>query len=1119
MRDIADLLSQLSLQQYLPLFESNNIGPDLLDELSDDDLRAIGIASLGHRKHILRAISQSRTRIAEPAPGIGNTQINHGERRQVTVMFCDLVGSTALSVQLDPEDLDQVIRQYQGALTPLILQFGGTLTRFVGDGILAYFGYPRANEYDPERAVRSALLAIEKIKTLRPLPELDRELEIRIGIATGEVVVSELQWLDDNLQEPSATGEPPNLAARLQDQAPPNGIVISARTRSLCGDVFLYEKIPDQLLRGFNRPMALWQVTGTRRVASRFEAIQIGRRFTRLCGRGDEYQSLLSSWRDASRHRRGSAVLLRGAAGIGKSRLVRILTDELDNEPYATLRFFCEPYQTNTALFPIMYQFQRLANFTPEDPVEIKRERLETYVREWSQSAEQNIGLLAQSYGLPPTERYPRSNLAPQRLKQATIEVFIEWILSHAAQLPLLVVVEDLHWIDPTTLDLLHELSSRLDDTQTLLLISARTEFQLSLPHFRKISLRRLDASSGAEMIHDLAEEADLPAPLTQKILERADGIPLYIEELTRGALEAISQRDDSDHAPSLHDAASSLVPASLQDSLMARLDRLGEIKQLVQTSAAIGREFTSDLLLRVAELPTDEVDRALHILVEDDMLAQLPGTTTSRFVFKHALIRDAAYNSLLRRQRQALHLRIAQALVEHFPQTASARPELVATHFRDAEEYVRAVQYWTQAGRQASAVSANQEAVEHLRHGEYALSQMPDSDEKRTLELSLRMAQGPALIATKGYSNQQVLSTYNRAADLLDSVAGTPTHAQVLSGLWAYNLVRGEFESATRYADQLLTLAEQLQNDDLLLETHVVMGVTLSYTGPLTDSLHHSQKASAMYQPQLHASHALLYGQDPLMASLSYAAMAYCGLGQLDTAGEHTARSIAHAREFDHKRSLAFALANGARCHFKRSDYIACETVACEGIELSAEYGYPDFQAMSRFHLAAAQYRLRREPTLIAAISDALNELIKVGNSISLPFYHAVLAEAYGEHDNFDQAFENLRLADAALARLRRDCDAPEVWRIRGEIEARQCSANSSEPEHALVSLRRAHTLAGEIETPLWRLKCATSLAHHDRSAESQCTLQREIDATTQGRELPGYRRAIEMLTSCQNA
>ncbi len=1113
MRDIADLLSQLGLQEYLPQFEHNNISADLLDELTDADLREIGVASLGHRKHILRAISRQYLQIAEPPPATG-TLINRGERRQVTVMFCDLVGSTALSVQLDPEDLDHVIRQYQGALTPLILQFGGSLTRFVGDGILAYFGYPRANEYDPERAVRAALLAIEKIKTLRPLPDL--ELKIRIGIATGEVVVGELQWLDENLQEPSASGETPNLAARLQDQAEPNGIVISARTRALCGDVFLYKRMPKQTLRGFNRPLEVWQVNGTRRVASRFEAIQIGRKFTRLCGRENEYNDLLTAWQQAAGQRYGSSVLLKGAAGIGKSRLVRILTDELDDQPYATLRFFCEPYQTNTALFPIMYQFQRLANFTAEDPAEVKRQRLEKYVRDWSQSPDEVIPLLAQSYGLPPTDQYPRSNLAPQLLKQATIDAFVEWVLTHAEQLPLLIVVEDLHWIDPTTLDLLNCLSARLHNSQALLLISARPEFQSPLPHTRTIELRRLDSTSGSEMIDDLVDHEVLPQAVRQMILARADGIPLYIEELTRGALEAIAQRDVFEDAPSLHDAASSLVPASLQDSLMARLDRLGKVKQLVQTSAAIGREFTSELLLHVSELPADEVDRALHLLVADDMLAQLPGTTTSRFVFKHALIRDAAYNSLLRRERQKLHLRIANALVEHFPQTANARPELLATHFRDAEEYVQSVQYWTQAGRQASAACANLEAIEHLRHGEYALSRMPAVEQKRALELGLRMAQGPALIATRGYSGGQVLSTYNRAASLLDSVAGTPAHAQVLSGLWAYNLVRGEFEAASGYADQLLELAERLQNNDLLLEVHVALGVTLSYTGPLTESLRHSQQASSMYEPDLHASHALLYGQDPLMASQSYAAMAQCGLGQLDSAGESTTASIAHARNFDHKRSLAFALANAARCHLKRGDYAGCETVASESIALSSEYGYPDFQAMSRFHLAAAHYQQQPKTQKPADIATALSELIKVGNSISSPFYHAVLANAYSDQNQFDQAFENLRLADIALARHRQDCDEPEVWRLRGEIEWRHAIHTSTSTDTALQSLHKSYALACELKTPLWRLKCATSLATVDAgSAQANSQLQAEIDNTAQGHSLPFYQQAVNALTN----
>jgi class 3 adenylate cyclase len=754
--DVAEWLRRLGLEQYAPAFRANDIDEDVLRRLTGEDLRELGVTSIGHRRRMLDAIAALGT--AEPLPtrrphpnppplaGEGTKdnpppQAGEGrvgaeaERRQLTVMFCDMVGSTELSARLDPEDLREVIAAYHRAVADVVRSLDGFVAKYMGDGVLVYFGYPRAHEDDAERAVRAGLGAIDAVGRLAVK---SAALQARVGIATGLVVVGDLIG-KGSAQEQSVVGETPNLAARLQALAAPGAVVIAAGTRRLVGDLFEYRDLGAAELKGITAPVPAWQVLCPSAVESRFEALR-GSALSRLIGRDEEIELLLRRW-ERAKGGDGQVVLISGEPGIGKSRLGVALAERLHAEPHLRLRYFCSPYYQDSALYPFIDQLGRAAGFVPDDSPAVRVEKLEGLLSR-AAPPDEDAALIADLLSLAASDRHPLPNLSPQRKKERTLEALLRQLDGLTRQQPVIMFFEDAHWIDPTSRELLDLTVERAGSLRVLLIVTFRPEFQppwTGQPQVTTLALNRLDRRDRTALVEQIAGDKALPDEVVAQIADRTDGVPLFVEELTKSVLES--------GVPLVG------IPTTLHDSLMARLDRLSSVRRVAQIGAAIGREFSYGLLRAVSRLPEDELQTALARLVASELVFQRGTPPDAVYTFKHALVQDAAHSSLLRSARQQLHAQIAEALQVHFPELMETQPELFAQHYAEAGLVEKSAVYWGKAGHNSVAHSALVEASAQFHKGLDHLALLPDTRERRRQELELCSALGSVLHAVKGYA------------------------------------------------------------------------------------------------------------------------------------------------------------------------------------------------------------------------------------------------------------------------------------------------------------------------------------------------------------------------------
>ena len=703
MQQIADWLQKLGLGQYAQRFAENDISFGILPDLTDQDLKELGVASLGHRRQLLRAIAELKGgEAATPKPSTEDIAPvrphDTAERRQVTVMFSDLVGSTALSARMDAEDLREVISAYQKCVASTVQRFGGFVAKYMGDGVLVYFGYPQAHEDDAERAVRAGLelvAAVGALKTRAPL-------QTRVGIATGLVVVGDLIGSGAS-QEQAIVGETPNLAARLQSIAEPNSVVIAESTRKLVGNLFELEDLGAQDLKGIAGPARAWAVLRASSAEGRFEAMH-ATGLTELVGREEELELLLRRWSKAKTGE-GQVVLLSGEPGIGKSRLAAALLERLASEPHTRLRYFCSPQHTDSALYPIISQMERAAGFAHDDTAQAKLDKLDALLAQ-SVTPRQDAALFADMLSLPNDERYPTLDLAPQQRRQRTIEALTAQVETLSRSNPVLMIFEDVHWIDPTSLEALGRTVDRLRTLGVLLIVTYRPEFEppwIGRPFVTTLTLNRLGEREIVSMIDGVAGNKPLPESIRQDIIERTDGVPLFVEEMTKAVLEAESEGDAWKITAAVPSSALA-VPASLHASLMARLDRLGPAKEVAQIGAAIGREFSHALLAAVVRKPEAELQSALDRLGAAGLLFAQGVPPHATYLFKHALVQDAAYGTLLRSHRQQLHDRIVRTLEENFPEIAEIQPEILARHSAEADLDEKAIRYSALGRRKGGA-------------------------------------------------------------------------------------------------------------------------------------------------------------------------------------------------------------------------------------------------------------------------------------------------------------------------------------------------------------------------------------------------------------------------------
>jgi class 3 adenylate cyclase len=836
--DIAAWLHGLGLQQYEQAFRDNAIDAVVLPELTADDLKDLGVKLVGHRRRLLAAIAALRSDDgpAPPAPTDQAAPASDAERRQLTVMFCDLVGSTELSARLDPEDLREVIAAYHRAVAEIVARFDGFVANYMGDGVLVYFGYPQAHEDDAERAVRAGLGFIDAVGRL---DVKSVKLQAHVGIATGLVVVGDLIG-EGSAQQQSVVGETPNLAARLQALAKPDAVVIAAGTRRLVGRLFEYSDLGPIEVKGFAGPVPAWQVLRPSVVASRFEALR-GSALTRLIGRDEEIDLLLRRWALAKAED-GQVVLISGEPGIGKSRITAALEERLHAEPHLCLRYFCSPYHQDSALYPFIEQLGRAAGFARDDPSTSKLEKLEALLAR-AAAPEEDVAFLADLLSLLGSERHLLPNLSPQRKKNRTLEALIRRLESLARQQPAVMTFEDAHWIDPTSRELLNIAVERVRTLPVLLIVTFRPEFQppwTGQPQVSMLALDHLDRHDRITLVEQIAGGKALPDEVVGQIVDRTDGVPLFIEELTKSVLESGLLREELDRYVLDRALPPFAIPTTLHASLLARLDRLASVRLVAQTGAAIGREFSYPLLRAVSRLPEDELQAALGRLVGSELVSQRGTPPDAVYSFKHALVQDAAHGSLLRNARQQLHAHIAEALETHSPELMDTQPELFAQHYAEAGLVEKSVACWGKAGHSSAARSAMAEAAAQWQNGLDQLALLPDSPDRQRQELEFWSALGAALQAVKGQGATETGQAYARARKLWEQLGSPSEFLRVPYGQSLYHRHHGEVDLAQCLAEDLLRLSHQRNDSAGLVLGHYSAGRNLMFAGRFALSRSH---------------------------------------------------------------------------------------------------------------------------------------------------------------------------------------------------------------------------------------------------------------------------------------
>lgn len=1032
------------------------------------------------------------------------------ERRQLTVVFCDLVGSTALSARLDPEDLREVIGAYHQCVAAMIARFDGFVAKYMGDGVLAYFGYPRAHEDDADRAVRASLELVAAVRELKP--RTDVELQCRVGIDTGLVVVGDLIGSGE-AQERGIVGETPNLAARLQALARPSTVVVGPRTRRLLGNLFEFRDLDAIDVKGFAGPVRASQVIRPSTVQSRFEALRTAA-LTPLVGREEEIELLLRRWQRA-KSGEGQVVLLSGEPGIGKSRLTAAIQERLKAEPHLRLRHFCSPHHTESALYPVIRRLAYDAGFGPDDDGPARLVKLEALLARTAAPAD-DIALIADLLALPSTSHPLPADLSPQRRKEKTIDALLRRFAGLSLQAPMLIVFEDVHWIDPTSQELLELLVERMPRLRALLIVTGRPEFTASWTgqaHVTALALNRLGHRQAEAIVGGIAGGKSLPREVLAQIVDHTDGVPLFVEELTKTVLEGELLRAETDRYVLTGPLPAQAIPTTLHASLAARLDRLAPVREVAQIGAAIGREFSYALLRAVAPVDGAALGDALRQLVASGLVYCRGTPPDAVYVFKHALVQDAAYDTLLRSRRLQLHARIVAALEQQFSDKVALQPHLVAHHCAAAGLPKKAILYHRQAGQQAVARSAMQEAIGQLEKGLALLPALAADAERDRLELGLQMALGAAFAAAKGYAAKEAGKALIRARELATALGDAAQLVPVLGGVSTHHLNRAEFRLSYEAASDLLRLAEDRNDAVGQARAHNCMGVSLLASGRIAHAPAHFEKAMTFYDPLALVGITSLFGQDPHVSARAYLPLNLALLGYPKQAREQRIQTLAQARQLGHPVTLAHALTLGARFTQVLGDYddLAADTDAL--FTLASEQSFALYMAFAMAHRGFLLARSARPDEGIALLRQGIEAYRETDAIREFPSLLASLAEAHfaaGERE------ESLRLLDEAV-RLASETDGcwceAELHRLRAFV----LSATRGPCAEAESGFARAIAIAREQGARLWELRAAASLARlwrqQGRRAEACELLVPVHGAFTEDQQMPDLKHATALL------
>ncbi len=1013
------------------------------------------------------------------------------ERRQLTVLFCDLVDSMELSARLDPEEWSGVLRRYQQAAGKLVTDLGGHVAQHLGDGLLAYFGWPEAHEDDAERAARAGLALVERVPALEAVPGRGR-LSVRVGIHTGPVVMDALG--SGPRREQLALGEVPNIAARLKAAADPDSVVMSGDTLRLVRGIFVLEELGLQRLRGVPDPIPLYRVLETTGVRSRLDLAE--NRLTRFVGRHAELGALLEAWERALEGA-GSSLLVVGEAGVGKSRLIHQLRRRIGETPHTWLECRCSPYTQGTAFHPVSELLARGFAFRPGDTEDERVAALGSTLALRGFDLDEAVPLVAELLGHRLPGRARPFATSPELARKHTIELLVAWLLAVAEIQPVVLLLEDLHWIDPSSLEVLRRLLDEAPRARLLLLLTGRPEARSLLPEAAPLlvlPLGRLTRRQTREMVGALAPAGALPAHVVERILERADGIPLYVEELARSVLDA---------QPTARDGQGPLdlpIPATLQDSLMARLDRMGAAKEVAQRAAVCGRETSFELLAAATGLPDETLRVGLERLRQAEILLVSDDSSAPSYVFKHALLEEAAYQSLLRRTRQELHERVARALLERFPERAAREPELVARHFDAAGQAGLAIDHYERAVRSAQRRSAHDEAIAHLRR---ALDLLATESADAALEERagrLELALGASLIAVRGFAHPETEAAYERAERRFAAAGDEPRLAAALTGLSVAAYTRGDLERSIALGEQVLAIGERRGEPALRLLGHVALSSPQHYQARFAESLAHCEEVIRLYDPARDHLLSFLLGGDVEGAARGFAAWNLWTRGEPDRARRRANEAVERARSLAHPFSLTAALFSQTVVHWLCGDVELQRRAAEEVMALCQAHGFPLWLGVGRVLHAASRSSVAEErEQALAEASLGISGAAGTGNQSGAPALLALLAEVQSAAGRNTEALATLEGALALSEKTGQPHFDAELLRMKGEA-LRALGAEADAEAH----FERALALAREQDALGFELRAATSLARLRRDQGSPRAAH-ELLAPVHGRFDPG--------------
>lgn len=1111
MKDIGAWLADLGLSKYADVFAEHEIEFIDLSELTERDLVDMGLP-LGPRRRVLRALREQAT--PNPSPVLSDPPAAESaeaaivaERRQLTVMFIDLVGSTALSEKLDPEDLAEVLRVFKQTSTAAVTDFDGHVASYLGDGILVFFGYPHAHEDDAARAIHAGLRVIREVPEIRT----HAKLNVRIGVATGLVVVGDLRGTQ-LIEGGTAMGETPNLAARLQSMAEPGTLIVAPATRQLAGDNFEYVERGTFKLKGFTKPVRAWQVMSTRELVSRFMATD-STKLNPMIGREQDYETLFEKWRFA-RGGAGQLVLVSGEAGIGKSRLIEELRVRIASEPSTTLRYQCSPYHETSAFYPVIRQLQRSAGLRPDDPDDIKLDKISRVLRNPS---DLSLKLAASLLSIPFEEILGTLDLSPQQVMEKTQEMLVSHLCAQATRKPILLLFEDAHWIDPTTKSLLDRLVARVSDVPILLVLSYRTGFEPGWDlrsYLTHLPLTHLDFAQVSCIVDEVAKGKSVPTEIYTLIAARTNGVPLYVEEVAKDLLESdlVVERETafvlSGPLPTL------TVPSALQDSLMARLDRLGLAKEVAQIGAVFGPQFSIEMLLEVSSSSEDGLRRDIDRLVEAGIIALSDAGASEVYRYRHALIRDTAYNSLLKSERQSLHAAVANALKQDEQNSIDAGPELLAFHYTMANMADEAINHWHIAGQRAIERSANLEAAVQLAKAIELLLAKERSPERDSLEIEIQVLRAGTLRSNAGIAADDTGQVYARIRDLCHRAGETEHLFPVMNGLYAFHLVRAEYDHARDVAGQLLDLAEQSIESHHSMVAHRAMGAVLLHVGEFRASCEHLEQALELYNPKEHGRLAYIYGTDHAAITSSFLSMVVWMLGEPDRALRIQNQAVAAARALNHAHSVAQALTFLCMLHLLRRDVEKTRLTAKRLEKLSKEHSFAFMSVTATFWVRWADAQEHPNTETIRALHEAAKAWWSGGAGNYKPFFLTLLAELKVNAGDKDGA---LRL----LAEAREYQELTNERWAQAETDRVYALAQSSAAS-ADAAFETAMTTARGQQASMFALRIAVDCAAHGPGTEAQATYRpdlRQMLAAVEGgadaEDVIAARRLIERKTT----